>query len=373
MKNKKQAIIVTVSLLLLVIISFLGFYQHYNSSYDQSGPIKIGVILPLTSSAANYGEQVKGGIDIALKDVNKDGPKIEIVYEDNQFDPKLGLSAYEKLVKLQGIKYLITFGGNVCPYINPLAQKDQVVNFATGCNTLDFNDPLSYNFRFDVAESEASKAMITYIKTTLKPKTVGLIYLNNDWGTIVSKTVKNALTENNITIGDEETFNDGSTDVRTQLTKIKESNPDVIFFLSLSNFTPTLLKQIHDLGITKPLFTNISVQDPSVIKNAGSLAEGILYSAPSLEQIDNRRNEEFDSAFPDPGSRNFASWGFDSVHLFADAFDSVGNNPKKVADYLHNVRNYQGAFGLINYNDSGELTLSYVIKSIKDGKFVEVK
>ncbi len=367
----KNNISITVFIVLVIVISVL--FVTNNKSTLNNIPIKIGVILPLTGNAANYGEQVKSGLDIALKDVNKNGKKIDIVYEDNQFDPKLGLSAYNKLVKLQGIKYLITFGGNVCPYINPLAQRDQVVNFATGCNTLDFKDSFSYNFRFDVAESEASKAMVSYIKEVFKPKTVAMLYINNDWGTIVSKTIKDALVKNNITVNDEETFNDGSRDIRTQLAKIKNSNPDVIFFLSLSNLTPTLLKQVHELGIAKPLFTNISIQDPAVIKNTGDLAEGVLYSAPKLEQVDNVRNQSFDAVFPDPNSRNFASWGFDSIHLFADAFSSVGDNTQKVTNYLHQVRNYQGAFGLINYNDSGELTLSYAIKSIHGGKFIVLR
>lgn len=360
-------------ILLILCIIIIALVVGFSSNKATSSAVRIGVILPMTGKAASYGEQVKSGIDIALKDVNKDGQKVEIVYEDNQFDPKLGLSAYEKLTKFQNIKYLITFGGNVCPYINPLAQKDKVVNFATGCNTLDFKDQFSYNFRFDVAESEASKAVVNYVKETWSPKTVGLLYPNNDWGTIVSKTIKDALVEKGIEVSGDESYIDGNTDVKTQLTKIKDANPDAVFFLSLSNFTPSLLKQIDQIGIDKPLFTNISIQDPNVIKNAGTLAEGIVYSAPKLIQIDNAQNQSFNAVFPDPNSRNFASWGFDSVNLFAEAFVAAGNNPEKVAKYLHGTKNYPGAFGVINYDNSGELSLDYAIKAIKEGKFVEVK
>ncbi len=363
---------------IIVIVGVLGgaiwWGQMKNTSVADK-PIKIGVILPLTGNAANYGEQLKQGIDIALKQINEtpEGRKIEVVYEDNQFDPKQGLSAYQKLVKFQSIRYLVTFGGNVCPVINPRVQEDLVVNFATGCNTLDFKDPFSYNFRFDVAESEASNALVSYMNTTIKPKKVALLYLNNDWGTIVAETIKKALANEKIEIIAEEKFNDGSLDVRNQLAKIKAVQPDAIFFLSLSNFTPVLLKQVKELGIKTPLFTNISIQNQEVINNAGGNAEGIAYSAPKLEQAETSRNVPFNAAFPDPNSRNFASWGFDSIHLFADAFNAVGENPEKVADYLHQVKNYAGAFGVINYDVHGELKLNYVIKTIKDGKFVEIQ
>lgn len=360
--------------LAVAIVLVGGYFVFFSKPQDVAAEkIRIGVILPLSGNAANYGEQVKKGIDIAIGSVNKDRDNVEIVYEDNQFDPKLGLSAYNKLVKLQGIKYLISFGGNVCPYINPLAQQDGVVNFATGCNTLDFNDAFSYNFRFDVAEREASKAIVDYVAKTLKPKTVGLIYVNNEWGSIVAGTVKDALAAQSIAVAGEEKFNEGSLDVRTQITKLKAMNPDAFFFLSLSNFTPTLLKQLSELGVKKPLFTNISIQNQEVIRNADSLAEGILYSAPNLVQVENERIKPFNEAFPDPSSRNFTSWGFDSVHLLNDAFSAVGDSPKKVASYLHGIKDYAGAFGLITYDASGELKLDYSIKQIKGGRFTEVK
>ena len=360
--------------MVVAIVLIGGYFVFFNKPSDVTdGPMKVGVILPLSGNAANYGEQVKKGIDIALSSINKDGNNLEVIYEDNQFDPKLGLSAYNKLVKLQGIKYLISFGGNVCPYINPLAQKDGVVNFATGCNTLDFKDSFSYNFRFDVAEREASKAIVDYVATALKPKSVGLIYVNNEWGAIVAGTVKDALTERSISVAAEEKFNDGSLDARTQIVKLKAANPDAVFFLSLSNFTPILLKQMKEIGLNKPLFTNISIQSQEVIQNAGSLSEGILYSAPNLVQVENTRIEPFNQAFPDPNSRNFASWGFDSVHLFNDAFKAVGDNAEKVAGYLHDVKDYGGAFGLVTYDASGELKLNYAIKAIRGGEFVEIK
>ena len=357
--------------ILIILVAVLTFALNTRSKFG--GPIKIGVIAPFSGNAATYGEQVKKGIDIALSEINKGGKqKIDLIYEDNQFDPKLGLSAYNKLVNVDKVKYLISFGGNVCPVINPKAQQDKVVNFATGCNTLDFNDSFSYNFRFDVSEAAASKALIDYAKDSLQIKKLALLYVNNDWGAIVSQTIKDAAKIDGIVIVDEEKFNEQDRDIHTQLTKLKSAQPDSLFFVSLVNFTPTLLKQVREMGIRSHLLTNISIQgtSPSIL---GSVSEGVIYSAPKIAQVENSWNKTFNEAFPDPDSRNFASWGFDSISLISDALTSQGDNSEKVAEYLHKTKDYAGAFGVINYDSRGELKLNYQIKTIKSGKFVSVE
>ncbi|GEM_PF-5147448 len=359
--------------LLIIISAIVLIVQNRTKTTSSNKSIKIGVIAPLTGNAATYGEQLKKGIDIALTQIKKEnGAQLDVIFADNQFDPKIGLTAYEKLVNFEKVKYLISFGGNVCPVINPRAQKDKIVNFATGCNTLSFMEPFSYNFRFDVSEAAASKALMDYASAKLQTKKLALLYVNNDWGSIVSQTIKDASQSDGISVVAEEKFDEQSRDIRTQLVKIKAAKPDSIFFVSLVNFTPALLKQIKESRIQAYLLTNISIQGANA-DALGSNAEGVIYSAPKLTQAESPRNVPFTEAFPDPNSRNFASWGFDSVNLLADAFATKGNNPEKVAEYLHSVKNYPGAFGVINYDAHGELQLNYQIKIIKNGKFMSAK
>ena len=51
----------------------------------QSGPIKIGVVTPLSGTYTPIGEQVKMGLDLAAKEINAaggiNGRKINLIYE----------------------------------------------------------------------------------------------------------------------------------------------------------------------------------------------------------------------------------------------------------------------------------------------------
>ena len=59
--------------------------------------VKIGVVAPLTGPAALYGEQVEAGAKLAAKLINEEGgilggKQIELVIEDDQSKPEVGLS-----------------------------------------------------------------------------------------------------------------------------------------------------------------------------------------------------------------------------------------------------------------------------------------
>ena len=370
---KKQIWILV--LIVAVIIVGLIIFLPKSKNLSEKEVIKIGVSIPLTGNASVYGDQVQKGVEIALNNINQDDKfkyKLEVIYEDNQFKPEQALTAYNKLVNVDGLKYLINFGGNICPVINPEAQKDKIVNFATGCNTLDFKDKDSYNFRFDVAESEASEVLVKFLSEEKGVKNLALIYIDNTWGAIVARTIKDPLAKYGINLVTEEKYSENSTDVKSQLTKIKSAHPDAIFFLTLANFTPAFLKQLNELGVDQPLYTNISIQAVD-LSTLGGLADGIIYSAPKLEQMDNERNQLFFNEFADPNSRNFASWGFDSIYLLADSLNKEGNDPAKIAEYLRNVKDYPGAFGKLSYDNYGELKLEYKIMQIKNGQFVPLE
>ncbi|MFH1457262.1 MAG: ABC transporter substrate-binding protein [Patescibacteria group bacterium] len=371
--NKK----IWISTLVIVVVIIIGIILiTRNDESEQINEnqkiIKIGVSIPLTGNASVYGDQVQKGVEIALQNINQDDSfeyDLEVVYEDNQFKPEQSLTAYNKLVNIDGLKYLLNFGGNICPVINPKAQQDKVVNFATGCNTLDFNDEDSYNFRFDVAESEASEALVKFMAEDKGIENLALIYIDNTWGAIVANTIKDSLDKYGINLVAEEKYSESSSDVRSQLAKIKSANSDAIFFLTLANYTPAFLRQLSELDINQPLYTNISVQAVDLTTLEG-LADGVIYSAPKLEQMDNTRNLSFFNEFTDPNSRNFASWGFDSFYLLADALNKEGDDPNKVAEYLRTVEDYPGAFGKLSYDNHGELKLDYKIMKIEDGQFL---
>lgn len=319
---------------------------------------KVGVILPLTGNAASYGEQFKKGVELALE-----GKDLKVIYEDSKFDSQTALTAYRKLTSVDRIDFLISFGGATCEVLNNQAQRNKLVHLAAGCNTAKFDSSNSYNFRMDVNEAIAAEKMASFLVHE-GVKSIAFVYVENGWAETIVKFTKEAFINKQLKVTDIITFKEsGGTDLRSELVKLKNHQPDRIFLISLPDLTPTVLKQIREIGIKSPIVSNISVENPEVIKLAGKNAEGITYLSVKNGRESKLTHPKFYTIFPE--GNPFAAWGFDSINLVL--LIRVSNNPR---DKLISLNNYVGAFSLYNFKRTGELELPYEIREIKDNGYV---
>jgi branched-chain amino acid transport system substrate-binding protein len=88
--------------------------------------IKIGVIGPNSGPYAIIGEEVRNGFDLYLAEIggNAGGRKLEMIYEDSQAKPDVGLTKAKKLVEKDGVAFL---GGVVSSSV-AYALRDYVVS-----------------------------------------------------------------------------------------------------------------------------------------------------------------------------------------------------------------------------------------------------
>ena len=75
------------------------------ASFADDLPVKIGFAAPLTGANAGYGKDLENGVRLAIEEANaqkiKIGDKVaqfQLVSEDDQADPRIGVQAAQKLV-----------------------------------------------------------------------------------------------------------------------------------------------------------------------------------------------------------------------------------------------------------------------------------
>src|SRR3990172_4928425 len=87
--------LVFISVAFLVILSF-GCVKKDGKE------IKIGAILPLTGSSAQYGKWIQEALELGKEEINSaggiNGRRLEIIYEDDQANPTLAANAMRKLI-----------------------------------------------------------------------------------------------------------------------------------------------------------------------------------------------------------------------------------------------------------------------------------
>jgi len=86
--------------LLAAIIAIFAVISCSLHSANKNDSIKVGMLLPMTGNSANYGDIMKKGAELALKQAEKKYGKVpfSIVYEDSKGNAKDGVLGMRKLL-----------------------------------------------------------------------------------------------------------------------------------------------------------------------------------------------------------------------------------------------------------------------------------
>lgn len=339
--------------MLIRLFIFLILAPHF--VFADTRP-RVGVILPLTGEAASYGGQFKSGMM-----TNPHSSELDLHFEDSKFDSTAAIGAFHKLLDVDHVDALVSFGGATCEVLNQAAQARGLLHLAAGCNTAEFNKEGSTSFRLDVDESIAAAKTVDYFKEK-KFQKVALVYVNNSWGQTIIERLRTAAAASSIKIVADLPFESGVIDIRSGLLKAKQSSPDVLFLISLPNLLPVVLKQIQESRLESPIVSSISVENPEVTRLAGHAADGIVYVSVKPDARSRAAAPAFFSRFP--GGNPFAAWGYDSVSLLRKVDQQ--SDPKAA---LSGLKDFVGAFNAYTFDSKGELHLNYELREVQNGSY----
>src|SRR5437868_4379805 len=160
----------------------------WHEAFGQAKPYKIGVLQPLTGTAAAGGKTALVGTQLAADRINKsggiNGRPVELVVADYESKPDVGRRKAEKLVVEDKVD--IGEGGylsNVCLACMPVFEKHKTIFMIGVCldTTITTSKCSRYVFRpFDYAPSQAV-AFAPYLVHKLAKKW-HVVYLDYAWG-----------------------------------------------------------------------------------------------------------------------------------------------------------------------------------------------
>lgn len=357
--------IITVFSILVVLLLVI--------SCTKENKLKIGIILPLSGSAAYYGDNTQKGIELAKEKLLKEYPDadLKIYYEDSFYTAKGGVDAYNKLRNINGINAVITAASQVSLAVLPLTTSDKVVQMAVFSSNEKYSIPDDLSFRVstknDLEMSELAKFMIER-----EFKKLGILYLNNEYGVGVKESFKNKLLDSSVKVIIEESYMLEENDFRTNLLKIKESEVDTIFIVGTVNHYVNILKQANEIGLNAQFLATRSAEDPNLIKNAGGNAEGLVYPYPfdATSTLTETRNfvESFKSKYgvePDA----YAAEGYEGFILLVSSLLECDENRECIKNYFGDEV-HKSVFGDLKFDQYGDPYYEFHIKTIRGGNFV---
>jgi len=299
-------------------------------------PVYIGAILPLSGTTAYDGESAKLGALTAVKYINDNGGilggrPIELIVEDSATDPTTAAAAAEKLINSDNVVALIgAFNSSCTAAVMPIAAQNQIpllTAIATSAKlTQEGNE---WFFRAVGISSLYINSFAEKVINEIGGKNIAYIYENGDWG-LGSVTAFRECVENlGGTTLTTQVVNATDADLYTQLTAIKNTNPDAIYAVSNLANAVRIAMQAKELGITCPIIGEGAWASGAFIEQAGDAAEGIYGMVEYLPDIDTELNPAYTQYFSDltggESSNKYSACDFNAVLVMANAIDRAGS------------------------------------------------
>ena len=339
--------------------------------------IKIGVITPLTGGAAKYGEDLKRGYDLAVEEINGkggvNGSKIKLIYEDSEAQPPKAVSAARKLIDRDKVVTILgCFGSSATLAVAPIAENKKVVLLSSASSSPKVTDAGDYIFRNEISDRYGAKETARLF-FDLGFRKIGVLFINNDFGIDFCDVVQKTYNELDGTVTAAETFEQDAKDFRTQLVKIKESNPEAILIVSYKEAI-LILKQMRELGIKKQILSTALFEDPEILEKVGDIAEGTIYTYYGTfdPQSQDVRIREFIKNFRerygvDP--EYYAPIGYDAVKILALAIEKGGFKSEQIKNALYQIKDFPGLSGTTSFDENGDVIKPVVLKTVRKGTF----
>ncbi len=341
--------------------------------------VRIGLIVPLTGGAAEFGKWASNGAKFAMEELNKTHnqemkTEYKVIYEDNKMEPKLGLSAYRKLIDVDKVIGVITSGSGVVLSIAPQAERSHVIQINHSAVNPQIRFAGDYTFTLvNDADIEAKNiANLAYNKLGIER--LAILYANTAYGV----GTKDSLEKFYVMIGGEImksiAFPEEFIDIRPQLIQLKSLDPPAVYFIATIKDSGKILKQARELGFVTQWLTYNAFESPEVLQIAGNAADGVIYTSSNLFDLPNftgKPKDFFYNYMTKYGERPniYSATAYDAFYILALAYSSTDGSKQSIRDYISSIKDYKGASGVISFDEYGSVEKDVFLKIVKNGEF----
>lgn len=335
-------------------------------------PIKIGVVGHLSGDFATYGGYMRDGLELALQEINQAGGvldrEVELIYEDDQGDAKKAVTAIDKLINQDQVPVVIgSFASSVTLAMAPKAEQTQTVLLAPAATSIKLSEAGDYVFRIAPKDDLQGKQLAEFAKQQDYTK-AAILYINNDWGQGLAK----AFEQNFEQIIFSQAIDENTTDVKTEISKLKSLSPDVLFAPCFEKSCITIIKQSKELNLKTTILSADGFETQAILDAVGKQADDVIFT--TIAPGSGQKWQEFSANFQNKYSSQPNIWqalSYDSLYVVTEVIKSAQSlDSTQIKNAMYQV-DYTGASGRNKFDLNGDVDKPFKLKTIKDGQFVD--
>jgi branched-chain amino acid transport system substrate-binding protein len=304
-------------------------------SHAQGGPVKIGILLPYSGVYAVLGEHITQAMELVFARENWTvaGRKIELVKEDSEAKPPVGVRKAQKLLDSDKVDILTgPVHSGVLAGIRDIVHNSKTILIVSnaGADQISRERCSAWIFRTSFSNWQPCQPMGGWVAKNVT-KEVFQVAPNYQAG----KDMMGAFRETFVPAGGKVVGEDypklGETDYAPYLTKIRQSGAKAVFAFFSGSDAANFVKQYDQYGLkqTVKLTGAGFMTEPDVLPAQGKSALGIITGHFYTPLLDNAPNQRFVKEFKEKYKTTpdgFACQGHDTAEVIVRALKAVNGN-----------------------------------------------
>ncbi len=383
---KKFAVSAMAVLMTAAALTGCGGDDKKASGGNEGKEFVIGGIGPTTGTAATYGEAVKNGAELAVKEINEaggiNGVPIRFEWQDDENDAEKSVNAYNTL-KDKGMQILMgTVTSQPCAAVVSETSSDNMFQLTPSGSAVE---SIAGDNAFRVCFSDPNQGIgaADYMAEHFNGKSVGVIYNSSDVYSagVYEKFVGEADAKGIDVVAAEAFTKDAKTDFSVQLQKIKESGADILFLPIYYEEAALILTQADQIGLDVTFFGCDGLD--GVVTQLGDnaeIAEGVILLTPFAADAEDEKTKTFTASYKEAYDglvpTQFAADAYDAVYIIKAAIEKAEATPDmSVSDLCEALKKamveitVDGVTGSMTWSADGEPTKEPKAMIIKDGAY----
>lgn len=347
--------------------------------------VKLGVGLAMTGPLAYLSQQYLQGMKAAVGVINASnamgpGRTIELVVRDHKGVPSDAVAVTKRLIEEDKVSIVnIDLPSTVAIAAQAVTKESkvpQIAGFTFAPTAVKQGN--QFFFRACTNADLIADALAQSIIEEKNNKSIAMLAPNDDYGRSAIQALTAALGRRG---GPKVVYADyyerTQSDFSAVLLKMKSLDPDSLFIDVRWPASQTVLKQMVEVGLKKPLFSSVNFYNAKLAEQAGPMLEGAQMSVAWAPVFTDPASVEFAKAYeamfnqpPDDS----ASLGWTVAMVSAQALKAAGAGAD--AEALRKALaavNYTGPQGVVKFDADGEASVAAHVLRFKDGKYQFVR
>jgi len=371
---RKELIFKNISLASLVLLS--SFFAGCASSSTNSGAsggnavIKIATQSPLSGPESLEGEAIKLGAQLAVQDRAEDFKKmgfdLVLFPQDDQADPKIGVSNAEMLISDPDVLAVVGHYNTGVAVPSSTKYEEGKLAMVSPANTgveLTEEGKKTVN-RLVARNDQIAPGAAKYAKEKMGVNTVFIIHDKTAYGQGLADEAKKAFENLGTKVVGFEGVTRGEKDYSAVVNLTVASAPDLVFFGGNYPEGGLIAKQLKEKGYKGRFMGGEGLDSKDIFKIAGDATQGMVFATAvgdiRASEEGKKWVERYKSTFnKDPGA--FSAFAYDAALTVLNGIEKAikeNQNQKptreQVMNAIRSTTDFQGQFVKVSFDEKGD-------------------